>query len=116
MLPEKPLIRANAYCHLNIFTKFMFGTHEDASDIFRFILHRLLYVLLTVKTRTSVMHHPVLLNEKKIIYRICTSLQNVAVSTNTVGWLPILPSVKSVGVGWRCGKASATKVGHDPLD
>ena len=34
-----------------------------------------------------------------------TSLQNMADSTDAVGWSPILPSVKSVGVGQRLGKA-----------
>ena len=50
------------------------------------------------------------------IYIIYTSLQNVADSTNAVGSSPILPLVKSVGVGRRRGKASATLVGHQPGD
>ena len=45
-----------------------------------------------------------------------TSLQNMADSTDAVGWSPILPSVKSVGVGRQRGKESATLVGRDPLD
>ena len=44
------------------------------------------------------------------------SLQNMADSTDAVGWLPILPSVKSVGLGRRRGKESVMSVGRDPLD
>ena len=40
------------------------------------------------------------------------SLQNMADSTDAVGWSPILPSVKSVGIGRRLGKASVTLVGQ----
>ena len=40
------------------------------------------------------------------------SLQNVGDSTNAVDWSPILPSVKSVGVGRLRGKALATLVGQ----
>ena len=45
-----------------------------------------------------------------------TSLQNMADSTDAVGWSPILPSVKSVGVGRRRGKASVMSVGHQVMN
>ena len=47
---------------------------------------------------------------------VTASQQNMADSTDAVGWSPILPSVKLVGIGRRRGKASATSVGCDPLD
>ena len=43
---------------------------------------------------------------------ILTSLQNVADSTDAVGWSPILPSERSVCIGQWCGRASATSVGQ----
>ena len=40
------------------------------------------------------------------------SLQDMADSTNAVGWSPILPSLKSVGIGCRRKQALATSVGQ----
>ena len=59
MLPEKSLIRGTSGEHfyqvqvLNVFFS------EDFNVVFRFVLRRLLSLLLTVKIRASVMHHPV---------------------------------------------------------
>ena len=46
------------------------------------------------------------------LYSKWPSLQNVADSTNAVGWSLILPSVRSVCVGRRRIRASATSVGQ----
>ena len=50
--------------------------------------------------------------EEANILRPQTSLQNVADSTDAIGWLLILPSVKLVYVGLWCGKASVMLVGQ----